>query len=150
MNRHLVVPCNYQDFISTESARVGAGKAVTAAKLKVYTDANKLHLQAELRIWKLCMATLTGQSSIMTRANTGADRMLLRAIRDENRLNETDKDAEELFSQFLSFSILETEVEDIELYKLRLKELKNKSKTFHSITCVYVCVCVFIVLNIDI
>ena len=90
------------------------------------------------------MATLTGQSSIMTRANTGADRMLLRAIRDENRLNETGKDAEELFSQFLSFSILETEVEDIELYKLRLKELKNKIENISfSNMCICVCMCVY-------
>ena len=90
------------------------------------------------------MATLTGQSSIMTRADTCADRMLLRAIRDENRLNETDKDAEELFSQFLSFSILETEVEDIELYKLRLKELKNKIENISfSNMCICVCMCVY-------
>lgn len=48
---------------------------------------------------------------------------MLKVLCDENNLNKSEKDTEELFSQFLSFHLNDKEFKDIELYKLRLKTL---------------------------
>ena len=50
-------------------------------------------------------------------------------MRNDNRLNVTEKDSEELFDQFMSFRMQATEFEDIELYFMRLKTLKHEIET---------------------
>ena len=111
-------------------AQVAAGGGFnTAAKLKIYTDAETLHLNQEMRIWKLCMRTLLKTKRLMKRAPTGAGRQLLRIMRDDNRLNVTEKDSEELFDQFMAFRMQAQEFEDVELYHIRLKSLKHDIET---------------------
>ena len=75
------------------------------------------------------MSTLAKTKRLMKRAPTGAGRQLLRIMRDDNRLNVTEKDSEELFDQFMSFRMQATEFEDVELYLMRLKTLKHDIET---------------------
>ena len=60
-----------------------------------------------MRIWKIVMVmrTLAKTKRLMAEAPTGAGRQLLRLMRDENRLNVTEKDTEELFEQFMTFQM---------------------------------------------
>ena len=69
----------------------------------------------EMRIRKICMRTLADTKRLMKRAPTGAGRQLLRIMRNDNRLNVTEKDSEELFDHFMSFRMQTHEFEDVEL-----------------------------------
>ena len=98
---------------------------ITRAKYTVYKTNRKTHLDHETRIWKICMKTLKKTKHLMTKTVQGAGRSLLKLLRDENRLNVTQKDRDELFDQFMNLKMLPDEYSDVKIYYDRLNSLKK-------------------------
>ena len=121
----------YKTWIRRESERGGIvnDRAVTPAKYAGYVTNENVYLNQEMRIWKIVMRTLANAKRLMAEAPTGAGRQLLRLMRDENRLNVTEKDTEELFEQFMTFQMRTEEFEDVAIYYVLLKNLKHSIET---------------------
>ena len=113
----------FKSFINEQSGAHGCTNN-RVATLKTKTA--KL-LEDELDLYKKLAKTLLHKPALVSKAAFGAGRALFQYLREKNKLNKTQAQANEQLKQFLNFRMLPNE--SLTDYKDRLDKVKNECET---------------------